>query len=114
VANKFIPKTEKIYISKIRSPPTFTNAGKVTKNVSNIALRPFYFLNSLKILAILRVLIIVIAGPPLQLATFVKTTLIPEINKIEKSNTFHPFLKYLKPYPVIFIKASNPKTQVNI
>jgi hypothetical protein len=105
VANKFIPKTEKIYISKIRSPPTFTNAGKVTKNVSNIALRPFYFLNSLKILA---------AGPPLQLATFVKTTLIPEINKIEKSNTFHPFLKYLKPYPVIFIKASNPKTQVNI
>jgi hypothetical protein len=62
----------------------------------------------LNILAILKDLITVVAGPPLQLKSLVKSTLIPENDNTTKSNTFHPFLKYLNPYPTILIKASNP------
>jgi hypothetical protein len=55
----------------------------------------------------------VVEEPPLQWNNLVRSTLTPEKTKTTKSKIFHPFLKYLVPYPSIFINASTPKIPAN-
>lgn len=106
VPNKLTPKTVYRKIKSINNAPTLAKAGSVTRNVSNIILKLFCFLNILNILAILKALITV-AEDPVETSVKADTNIpIPVPITTIKSNIFQLSLKYLPPKPIIFIIAS--------
>jgi hypothetical protein len=93
-ANMFIPRTEKRYRRRKRRPPTLIKAGRVTMKVVNISFKLLAFFIRRKIRKILKDLTIVVEGPTSTPDTILSPIPIRVPITIEKSNLFHPSLKY--------------------
>lgn len=65
-ANKLMLRIENMYRKSMRSPPTFTMAGKADTRVLKITLSLFALFINLKILKILKALMIVAVAPTLK------------------------------------------------
>lgn len=113
VAKKFIASTAQIKMNSKRSPPTFRSAGKVITNEENIQLRDQCFLNSLKILPILKLLRAFEMAPlPPKLCS--KASPIEEPKATMRSKILNLSKKNLQPKPIIFITISMLKIRVKV
>ena len=93
-------------MKRIKRPPTFANSGIAMTNEFTISCNFLRRFAILRILAILKDLMIVVAKPMSTLN--ITSTAIPVAADItiEKSNTFQPFEKYAAFKAMIFIKNS--------
>jgi hypothetical protein len=113
VPNKFKPRIEYMNISNNNSPPTLNNYGNISTNVSNIIYKLYIFLSNLIILVILIDLSAVVAFIEFIFIKYDIIKLITEHITQNKSNIFHGSVKYLVPYAIILIIASNINRLVN-
>ena len=101
-------------MSKISSPPTFAIEGIVITKVVKITFRYFAFCTNLNILHILNDLSKVVDAPKFKLEAFymMMVTMVPTTT--QKSNWFHPSLKYsLNPIAKSFMTASSVNIAAN-
>jgi hypothetical protein len=113
VPNKFKPRIEYMNISNNNSPPTLNNYGNISTNVSNIIYKLYIFLSNFIILVILIDLSAVVAFIEFIFIKYDIIKLITEHITQNKSKIFHGSVKYLVPYAIILIIASNINRLVN-